>query len=428
MFAAFFAQIVNTFIAMAPYLLIGLFFSGILHVFINKDLIIRHLGGNTISSVVKAAVFGIPLPLCSCGVLPVAMSLRKQNASNGATVSFLISTPQTGIDSIVATWGMLGPVFAIFRPIAALVMGITGGLVTNLFSIKAQANDRDKPGKFECSVCYEVVPHSHTFLEKCKRIFTYAYRDFFDDISAHLALGVIISGAIGFIIPPDFFQKYVNNEFMSMLLMVVLGIPMYTCVTASIPVAVALMLKGLSPGAAFVFLTVGPATNFSFITVIAQVMGKKILTVYLATLAVLSIVAGFGLNAIFAITGKQSLTIMLTRHFCGHTALWENVLSGIFLIVLLLSFYRLVRPYGLRLMGKGGPDARRKDCCSIEIEGMTCKNCARNVTESLKKVDGVTEVNVDLGKKNAFVQGSTDVAALKKAVEAAGFTVKEKQS
>ncbi len=427
MLTTFFTQIVDTFIAMAPYLLIGLFFSGILHVFINKDLIIKHLGGNTVSSVIKAAVFGIPLPLCSCGVLPVAMSLRKRNASNGATVSFLISTPQTGIDSIVATWGLLGPVFAIFRPIAALVMGITGGLITNLFSVKAQTNDKEKNNRFECSVCYEVEPHSHPFFEKIVRVFTYAYRDFFDDISAHLALGVVISGAIGFLIPPDFFQKYVNNEFASMLLMVLLGIPMYTCVTASIPVAVALMLKGLSPGAAFVFLTVGPATNFAFITVIAQVMGKKILTVYLGTLALLSIAAGYALNAIFAITGKQSLTLLLTQHFCGHTALWENILSGVFLIVLILSFYRLVRPYVLKLIGKSGPDTHRKDCCSIEIEGMTCNNCARTVTESLKKVEGVSAVDVDLDKKSALVQGSADFVALKKAVEAAGFSLREKK-
>ena len=414
-------QIVDTFVSMAPYLMVGLFFAGCLHVFVKNDIVLKHLGGNTIASVFKAAIFGIPLPLCSCGVLPVAMSLRKGKASNGATISFLISTPQTGIDSIIATWGMLGPVFAIFRPFAALAMGITGGLITNLFSVKPAAIDQARPKRFECNICCETSPHEHSIADKIKNIFSYAYRDFFDDISVNLTIGMVISGVIAFFVPDNFFQKYVGNELLSMLLMVALGIPMYTCVTASIPVAVALMLKGLSPGAAFVFLTVGPATNFSFIMVIAQVMGKKIVTVYLTTLAVMSIIAGYGLNWIFSITGKQSLDSMLTSHFCKHTAPWELIASVIFLAIIGMSFYRIWMPKILELLGlkKAGPRS-----CSIDIEGMSCKNCARKVTESIKKVEGVTSVEVDVGKKKAIVGGDATIESLKKAIEDAGYKTK----
>jgi uncharacterized protein len=417
-------EINNTFVSMAPYLMIGLFFAGILHVFVSSDIVAKHLGGNSVASVVKAAIFGIPLPLCSCGVLPVAMSLRKGRASNGATISFLISTPQTGIDGIIATWGMLGPVFAVFRPFAALVMGITGGLVTNLFSAK-QAPALDGGNKaFECNICYDTSPHSHSFAHRIRRIFTYAYRDFFDDISVNLSIGLVLSGVIAFFVPDHFFEKYVGNEFLSMLMMIALGIPMYTCVTASIPVAVALMLKGLSPGAAFVFLTVGPATNFSFIMVIAQVMGKKIVTVYLATLAVMSIIMGYVLNAIFAVTGTESLEGLVAHHYHHHAIpLWQLFLSGVFLIVLLLSFYRLLIPKikGLFGMKKHGGEAHPP--LTIKVSGMSCKNCARKVTESVKKVVGVKAVEVDVKKGKVRVEGSAGENEVKKAVEDAGYKV-----
>jgi uncharacterized membrane protein YraQ (UPF0718 family)/copper chaperone CopZ len=416
-------EIINTFVSMAPYLMIGLFLAGILHVFVSSDIVAKHLGGNSAASVIKAAIFGIPLPLCSCGVLPVAMSLRKGRASDGATISFLISTPQTGIDGIIATWGMLGPVFAIFRPIAALVMGITGGLVTNLFSVKPAPVLEGAPRRFECNICYDTSPHSHSLAHRIRRIFTYAYRDFFDDISVNLSIGLVLSGAIAFFVPDHFFEKYVGNEFVSMLMMIALGIPMYTCVTASIPVAVALMLKGLSPGAAFVFLTVGPATNFSFIMVIAQVMGKKIVAVYLTTLAIMSIVMGYVLNAVFSITGTQSLDKLLVQHFCKHTSLWALVLSGIFLGILLLSFYRLVLPKIKKLFGMKSSGGGVRQPLMINVSGMSCKNCARKVTEAVNKVAGVKEVEVNVKKGTVKVEGPARADEIKKAIEDAGYKV-----
>ncbi|HUI93788.1 MAG TPA: SO_0444 family Cu/Zn efflux transporter [Chitinivibrionales bacterium] len=416
--------IIDTFLAMAPYLTIGLFFAGILHVFVSTDIVVKHLGSNSIGSVVKAAIFGIPLPLCSCGVLPVAMSLRKGKASNGATISFLISTPQTGIDGIIATWGMLGPVFALFRPFAALVMGIVGGLVANLFSPKQAASASNGERRFECNICYDTSPHSHSLAHKIRRIFTYAYRDFFDDISVNLIIGLVLSGAISFLVPDNFFEKYVGNELLSMLMMIALGIPMYTCVTASIPVAVALMLKGLSPGAAFVFLTVGPATNFSFIMVIAQVMGKKIVTVYLATLAAMSVIMGFALNAVFDIAGKSSLEGLVARHYHHHhIPVWQLVLSGIFLIVLLLSFYRLLAPRVQRLLGVKKTGREASGALVLSVSGMSCKNCARKVTEAVKKVSGVKEVEVDVKKGKVKVAGKVDINEVKKAVIDAGYKV-----
>ncbi len=418
-------EIVMTFMDMAPYLLLGLCFAGILHVFIDKDFIAKHLGGNNVWSVIKAAVFGVPLPLCSCGVLPVALSLRRGKASDGATVSFLISTPQTGIDSIVATWGMLGPVYAVFRPIAALIMGIAGGIATIPFSTQAHHSHAAESRKFSCTLCFEPSPHSHTLRYKVKRVFTYAFSDFLDDISVQLMVGIIISGLITYFVPENFFGKYVGNELASMLLMVIVGIPMYICATASIPVAVALMLKGLSPGAAFVFLAVGSATNISFMLVIADVMGKRILAVYLASLTILSMVMGFVLNALFGILGTDSMRGVVNRDFSEHAGVWTILLSCVFLALILFSIGKAAVAKAKDLFsgrlaaGSIGPTTR-----VISIDGMTCHNCAKNVVESINKVDGVTAVSVSVKDGTATIAGNADLGDLTAAVEDAGFTVK----
>ncbi len=418
-------EIAMTFMDMAPYMLLGLTFAGILHVFIDKDFIARHLGGNTVSSVVKAALFGVPLPLCSCGVLPVALSLRKGRASDGATVSFLISTPQTGVDSIVATWGLLGPVFALFRPVAALVMGIAGGLATIPFSRAPHPAHPSESRHFSCTLCFERSPHSHSLRYKSKRVFTYAFADFLDDISVHLTIGIIISGVIAYFVPNGFFEKAIGNELMSMLLMVVVGVPMYICATASIPIAVALMLKGLSPGAAFVFLAVGSATNISFMLVIADAMGKKILAVYLSVLTVLSVVMGFVLNTLFGLVGTESFKGRIIQDFSGRTTGWAISLSSVFLAFMFLSLGRQLFAKVREITAEKRKGARAGPVTRIvSIKGMSCHNCARSVLESLNKVRGVLDVSVSVKDSAATITGDADIGEITAAIEDAGFTVK----
>jgi hypothetical protein len=418
-------EIVMTFMDMAPYMLLGLTFAGILHVFIDKDFIAKHLGGNNVSSVLKAALFGVPLPLCSCGVLPVALSLRKGRASDGATVSFLISTPQTGIDSIVATWGLLGPLYAVFRPVAALVMGIIGGLAVIPFSKAPHPAHASAAHRFSCTLCFEPSPHSHTLGYKSKRVFTYAFVDFLDDISAQLAIGIIVSGVIASFVPNGFFDKNIGNELVSMLLMAVVGVPMYICATASIPIAVALMLKGLSPGAAFVFLAVGSATNIPFMLVIADAMGKKVLAVYLSVLMVLSLVMGFTLNALFGLVETQWFKEKIIQDFSEPATLWTVVPSCVFLALMLLSLGRLLSAKVRETMAgrhkgvRAGPATR-----VISIEGMSCHNCAKSVLESLNKVRNVLAVSVSVKDSTATVTGDADIGDITAAIEDAGFTVK----
>lgn len=418
-------EIAMTFADIAPYMLLGLTFAGILHVFVDKDFVARHLGGHNAASVVKAALLGVPLPLCSCGVLPVAMSLRKGKASDAATISFLISTPQTGIDSIVATWGMLGPVYAIFRPIAALVMGIAGGLATIPFSPKPEHHHEHPKGQFSCNLCFEQVPHSHSFRYRAKRVFTYAFHDFLDDISVQLALGIVASGIIAFFLPSNFFEKYLGNEFLSMLVMVAVGIPMYICATASIPIAVALMLKGLSPGAAFVFLAVGSATNISFMLVIADVMGKKILGVYLTTLTLLSIGMGFALDAIFRLVGTQSLQGKLVLDYSERPGFWTIGFSTAFLLTLLVSLARIAGDkFGIS--ARFGRPSKSDDSVArtITVGGMTCRTCGDHVAEELSKVKNVSGVTIDLRASTATITGNADLDDVRRAVERAGFEMR----
>ncbi len=426
MFAGLAREIWVTFLDIAPYMLLGLTFAGVLHVFIHRDIVAKHLGGNNVASVIKAALFGVPLPLCSCGVLPVAMSLRKGKASEGATISFLISTPQTGIDSIVATWGMLGPVYAIFRPLAALIMGIAGGLAAIPFSDKHSREHLGAKRQFSCNLCFESTPHSHPFRYRAKRVFTYAFRDFLDDISVQLVLGIIISGAIAYFLPPHFFERYMGSEFASMLVMVALGIPMYICATASIPIAVALMMKGLSPGAAFVFLAVGSATNISFILVIADVMGRKILSVYLLTLVALSILMGFVLNAVFALVGTQSLRMIVARDFTEHASPWTVAVSAVFLLLLLSSMGRVAKDKIVELfpqkMPSTGPASTTR---TVAVDGMTCHNCADHVTEELLKIENVLAVHADAKSSTVTIDGDAEIEEIREAVKRAGFSVKE---
>jgi uncharacterized membrane protein YraQ (UPF0718 family)/copper chaperone CopZ len=429
-FVQFYNAVVLTFLQMAPYLLLGLTFAGILHVLFKKEFIIKHLGKNSFMSSVKAALLGVPLPLCSCGVIPTALSLRRSKASEGATVSFLISTPQTGVDSIIATYGMLGPVFAIFRPVAAFVMGIAGGFITTLLGNKEPADDASAPHAPDCPMCLVTAPHVHTVKEKVMGMFKYAYGDFLDDISAQLLVGIIISAIITIIIPPGFFEQYVGNTWIEMLIMVAGGIPLYVCATASIPIAMALMMKGLSPGAAFVFLAAGPATNAASIILIANVMGKKIVAIYLTVITVFSMAAGFLLNFVYKASGTNAMSDMHHNH-AGHehVGALSIVFSLIFLVMLLLSYMRKYYPSLWRTLTKVIPGNSRKaepatGVRTVAIEGMTCNHCVRHVTEELNKVAGIENVAVDLVSQQATFGGPVDIETVFAAVKAAGYRIK----
>ena len=309
-------------VEMAPYLLFGFLMAGILSVLISRDYVRRHLGGRSWTGALKAALVGVPMPICSCGVIPLAASLRKQGASRSATASFLASTPQTGIDSLMITYALLGWVFALFRAVVAFISGILCGV-----AVAAVPEQEDEPSENENPPPL-TTPKEPILL----RMLKYGFITLPRDISKAMVFGIIISGIISGLIPENFFADYMGDSPWAMLLMLVIGIPLYVCSSASVPIALAFIKAGLSPGAALVFLITGPATNAATLTTLWKIIGKKQLVVFLTTLALCALAAGFLMNLFSPTLGVQEQ--ICHDHETTH---WHNLLYATVLIVILLK-------------------------------------------------------------------------------------------
>ena len=314
---------------MTPYLLLGFLIAGILHEFVPRRIYADKLSRNNFSSVLWAALFGIPLPLCSCGVIPTATSIYREGASKGATVSFLISTPQTGVDSILATASVIGIPFAVIRPIVAFITAIVGGTITNRI----------------CKNGHDATPQTvqtaenKSIVKKIIGMFRYGFIDMIQDIGKWIVIGLVVAAVITVLVPDNFFVVLNSYPLLNMLIILALSIPMYLCATGSVPIAAALMLKGLSPGAALVLLMAGPATNMATILVVNKVLGRKTLTTYLVTIITGAI--GFGLLIDYALPAEWFSNIT-HKHVAGCcnvvTPWWQTASSIIFVTLLSIGF------------------------------------------------------------------------------------------
>ncbi|MCK5114568.1 MAG: SO_0444 family Cu/Zn efflux transporter [Phycisphaerae bacterium] len=280
---------------MSPYLLFGFLVAGVLSVLISAEFIERHLGGHGLGSVIKASAFGVPLPLCSCSVIPVGTSLYRHGASKGSTTAFLISTPQTGVDSIMATFSLLGLTFAIYRPIVALIGGVLGGVFVNATRPKTSAENTPDAQDEKCThSCCSGGEKQHGLVY---RILNYGFITLPRDLGMALLVGITIGAMLGVFVSKDFsVQNYVSSTPLQILLLMLLGVPVYICATASIPVAAGLILAGVSPGAAFALLVTGPATNVATLSAVWKVLGKRTCVIYLATMLVTAFVGGLILD------------------------------------------------------------------------------------------------------------------------------------
>lgn len=299
------------------YVLFGILVAGMLHIFLNPGTVARHLGQGRFRSVFKASLLGIPIPLCSCGVLPAAASLKRQGANNGATMAFLISTPESGVDSMAITYALLDPIMTIARPVAAFVTATVAGISENLLGKRGNTRFQSVPD-LSCPVdgcCdgLDCTPDEHqshhSFLEKTNTGLTYAFGELWNDIAVWFLVGIVLAGVITVLIPVDVMTRYLNGGLPAMLLMLVAGIPLYICATASTPIAAALILKGISPGAALVFLLVGPATNITSLTVLFEVLGKRATALYLFAIAFSAVVFGLALDQIYSVLGISAQAI-----------------------------------------------------------------------------------------------------------------------
>jgi len=396
---------------MAPYLLLGFLAAGALSVLVSPEFIERHLGGGGIWPVAKAAAFGVPLPLCSCGVIPVAASLRRHGAGRGATVGFLISTPQTGVDSIFVTLSLLGGVFAIFRPLVALVSGILGGVI-----VSAAAGDGDDQAAPDSPAekCQDACCTGEGG-SKLRRALSYGFVTLPRDIGWALLAGLAIATVISVAVPEDFFAGLLGGGIGAMLVMMALGVPVYVCATASVPVAAALIAKGVSPGAALVFLMTGPATNAATIATVWRVLGRRTAILYLLTVALSALGAGLLLDYIFdvgAIAAAPAMGWMLPGYVKSACAV---------VLLAVLARAALTRGAHEHEPGAAGAD---EAAATLTIKGMTCTQCAHSVRRAVMECSGVGDVEVDLSGGRASITGDAfDLDEISRAVEGLGYRV-----
>ncbi len=300
MITELFDNTLDLYLDAAPWLLLGLVAAGLIKAWLPDSLLTRWLGGTGLWPVTRAALIGAPLPLCSCGVLPAALGLHRGGASRSSTISFLIATPETGVDSIALSYALLGPVMAVVRPIAAILSAIIAGLLTALVP-EARLASPATPATTECnggaccSNTLKTPPVVKSPLMTTLNGLRYAVSDILDDIVLWLAIGIVLAGAVATWVPPQTLATW-GSGLPAMLLMLVVGVPMYICATASTPLAAALLLAGLSPGTVLVFLLAGPATNLATLAVVRKEFGTAVLSTYLTGISLASILLGLLLD------------------------------------------------------------------------------------------------------------------------------------
>lgn len=378
---------------MAPYLLLGMLFSGLISMFIDKGIVLKHIGAKNFKSIFKSTIFGVPLPLCSCGVIPVAATLKESGASKGATIAFLVSTPQTGFDSIFLTYGMLGPVFAIYRPFAALISGLLSGLFIN----KYDEDDHHHPKNNNNEI------KNFEFAVRLKNGIIYGFYTLPKDIVVPLLQGILVAGVISILIPPGLVAEIFSSKSNFMyLIMLVVSLPLYVCATASIPIGLALMSKGLSAGAVFVFLMAGPATNAASINIVKNILGKKTMYYYLALISSTAIIFGFILDSFTSISHQD---LIHQDHIHLMDSIGSIVLTIVFLLILIHSYFF---NYGGNTVSEKNKSQslESNDEIVINVQGMTCSHCKESVESAVSSCEGVVETLVDLPSGNVKIIGA----------------------
>ncbi len=381
---------------LSPWLLLGAAAAGLLHVLLPRDFARRQFRG--VPGVAKAVALGVPLPLCSCGVIPAALGLKKDGASDGAAVGFLISTPQTGVDSLLVSASFLGWPFTIFKCVSALVMGLVGGLATETLHTDAQ----------EASSLEEATAPQSTvgFFEHMV--------DVIRPIWKWIVFGVVASAAITVWIPPGAMAGWSDvNPALTGLATLAIAVPLYVCATASVPIAAAFIMQGMPTGAALVFLMAGPATNIATIGAVKRAFGNRVLGVYLATVVLGSVGLAYVYDAFIPFEALGAMT-----HEHGHA--WWAWASAIALGALFIYFLL----DDLRAAVRRRTTPTTSAAVTIEVEGLTCNNCVRKLERALQETQGVTSATVTLEPSRATVESSLAPSDLEAVVRATGFAVK----
>jgi len=375
----------STVTAIAPSLILGLLLAGLLHVFIKKDKILTHLGKPGFRSSAKAALVGVPLPLCSCGVLPAALGLRRDGASRGAVTSFLISTPQTGVDSIAVTWAILGWPIAIAKVIAAFVAGVLGGTIAD-----KTGNGPDDKGT--APACAEVETGSAT-----RRIWDYSFNGLLRDIYLWLAFGIVVSALITTVLEPGQLSQYpILDGPLGLLAALAIGIPLYVCSVSSVPIAASLIYAGFPVGSALVFLMAGPATNAATMGAVRKTLGSRVFLIYLLTVILISLAAGGILN---------SLTVPVSQ--AAHAGHEMNSLTGLLSdaagLLLLAGMIWFVYKDVMDKRRKSSRNNDAENTLQLNVSGMQCVNCENAVIRKLGELRGVKAVTASASECRVII-------------------------
>ncbi len=404
---------------MSLYLLLGFVTAGLLRVMIPEGWVYRQLGANTYGAVLKAALLGAPLPLCSCGVLPVAAQLKAGGASRPALLTFLVSTPVTGVDSVLATYALMGGFMAVVRPVASVLVAVAGGIALLLLTRKGKDSKprevRLPPG----------LPKQTFRWSRIGEGMEYAFTDLMSGMARPMLAGLLAGAAISVWLPPDLISNYINKGPLPYFLVVALGVPLYVCATGSIPIAAALMLKGLSPGAALAFLIAGPATNTVALAVARDLIGKKGFWIYLVVVAGGAILMGMATDILagwFGVNGAD-IVAFSQSHYSPLWSALAMVTAGILLF--LLCYRGIAVPLFHRIRAR--EPALRKESgfptVVLKVPEAECSRCSATITATLQHLDEVRTVEVDLDRRLVTVElrARFRSASLVKALAKAGY-------
>lgn len=403
-----FAAILNQ---MSPYILLGFLIAGLLHVFIDPRTMSRHLSGRGWRPVVKAALLGIPLPLCSCGVLPTAVSLRRQGASKAAATSFLIATPQTGVDSIAATYSLLGLPFAVIRPVAALVGAVVGGGAVALL---------DRTGQEAGEVLGREAREDYSRLSFGRKLLAsvrYGLVDMVGSVGKWLVIGLAVAALITVFVPDSFFVSLSSHPLLAMLAVVAVAIPMYVCATGSIPIALSLILKGLSPGIAFVMLMAGPAANFASVIILGKTQGRRATAIYIGSVVATAILFGLVIDLLLPASWFVPAGVQAAASCHVEYGVFDTLCSVI--LSCLLVYTLVIRRHN----HKHNKHQEMKK--TYHVKGMACNHCRATVEKQISALPGVTSVSVDLASGTATVEGDAEPEAVANAIRLAGFETED---
>ena len=324
-------------VLVAPYLLFGLTVGGLIHTFVKIDTIKKQLGNPGVGSVVKASLFGIPLPLCSCSVIPTAVTLRKAGASNGATSSFLIATPESGVDSIAMTYGMMDLPMTIIRPIAAFFTSTIAGFLQSGFNDFEMEKEEEKKSSGGCCKKKAAAAGEAAKESRGKKVFNFAFNDLSDDISWWLFIGILIGALLNAFLPDQFFDQLTGWQ--GKALMTLVGIPLYICASATTPIAASLVLKGMSPGTALILLLVGPATNLANLSVLQKYIGKKGVVINIITIAVVAIIFSIFIDWAYTYFAWP-LSFRVAGHEHAHLMWYDHLMGGFLLLLIVKGIYK----------------------------------------------------------------------------------------